>query len=110
MKVLWFDDEMSCTNAADLINANLRTIAVGNDYELNEDGDIIGKDIHGNNQPDAQVTTAWDAPHYDEVTNNWWLTDPAIQYTLEECTKLLQGVTDYINGEYTPPPLPDEEY
>ena len=110
MKVLWFDNEAACTTAADLINANLRTIAVADDYELDEEGNIIGKDVHGNSQPDAQVTTDWDAPHYDDVTLGWWLTDPAIQYSPEQCDKLLQGVTDYIKGTYTIPPQPGEEY
>lgn len=107
MQVLWFDDETACTAGANMINANLRSIAVGNNYELDEDGNIIGKDMEGNSQPDAQVTTAWDLPHYDDRVDDWWLTDPAIQYNEEECDRLLQGVEGYTRGDFQYPP---EEY
>jgi len=103
MQVIWFVDEETCIAGADMINANMRTIAVENDYELDGDGNIIGKDAEGNSQPDAQVTTAWDVPHHDPVTDGWWLSDPAARYSPEDCERLLQNVEGYTRGEYEYP-------
>lgn len=108
MQVIWFTDEETCVAGAEMINANLRTIAVENDYELDDDGNIIGKDAEGNSQPDAQVTTAWDVPHYDPQTEGWWLIDPAMRYSSEESARLLQNVEGYTRGAYEYP-IDDEE-
>ncbi len=109
MNVLWFQTEGTAQAALNLINANFRVLATGAGYDLDENGNIIGKDSNGNDQPDAQVTERWDNPHYDTNADAWWILDPAVRFSqVEQLAVIMRNVTGYTEGEYTYPPDPEE--
>lgn len=108
MQVLWFATEQECADAVDMINANFRTGATLQGYDLDEFGNIIGKDNTGQDRPDAQVTTTWDTPHYDTQTDAWWVLDPAERFPPDVVERLMLGVIGSQQGEYTYPPDPEE--
>ena len=45
-------------NKKKLAEEKAKEIAIRNGFHLDKDGNIIGKDIHGNDQPGKQVTTS----------------------------------------------------
>lgn len=115
MKVLFFATEEACLAGLEMINATFRAMAAGAGYELDETGNIIGKDWTGFSEPASQVTETWDTPHAvgdgtvsvsDEVTMpiEWFIADPSINFD----PIILTGVIDYAQGEYQYPPEPDE--
>jgi len=112
MNVLLFATNADCMAACELIDANLRTNAVNAGYTLDDDGNIIGKDSEGNDQPQAQPTTCWDTPHEvgeGTVTAEGgpytdWIFDPRPRLGDD----VMQGVTGWTEGDYQYPVNPDE--
>lgn len=104
MLVLWFGSEQECREGLEVINANFRAGATLQGYDLDGEGNIIGKDSTGMDRPDAQVTTSWDAPHYDYLTAGWWILDPAARFPQDAADRLLNGVVGAEHGEYEYPP------
>lgn len=107
-KALFFADEQACSDGLAMIDANFRVAAVGAGYELDENGNVIGKDGFGADQPDAQVTTTWDTVKpvadgavtldggvTDQVTH--WISDPTASGFSEA---ILTGVVGALPGTY----------
>lgn len=115
MRALFFVTDTDCQSGLDMINANIRVLAVNAGYTLDEDGNVIGKDASGTDQPAAQPTTTWDVPKDvgegtvtvddgEKTGLKWWICDPSLRYGDD----ILNGVVDGTKGDYQYPPDPEE--